>query len=330
MKPNYICSVFTTFFILFFPLICTACTPVQEPLSRTGFYFNTVITITLYDSTDESILDECFSLAQTYENRFSKTIASSDIWNINHAFGTPVEVHPDTIEVLQTSLTYAELSEGKIDPTIGTVSKLWDFSDTTHATLPEASVLKEALTHVDYHSVSIQNRTVTLTDPEAELDIGFIAKGYIADRIKEYLVSEGVSSAIINLGGNVLTIGVKPDGTPFQVGVQEPFSAPGTTALTLPVADCSIVSSGNYERYFTIDNKLYHHILDPNTGYPAETNLNAVTILSDSSMHGDALSTTCFLLGSVKGMQLIESLENTEAVFILTDGTLLYSDGLSP
>ena len=133
-----------------------------------------------------------------------------------------------------------------------------------------------------------------------------------------------------NLGGNALAIGNKPDGTPFKVGIQQPFAAGGVTALTLPVTDLSVVSSGNYERFFEYNGKIYHHILDTETGCPVWNSLSGVTVLCSSSMEGGALSTACFVLGAEKGMALIESLPDTEAVFLTSDGDILYSDGISP
>lgn len=188
--------------------------------------------------------------------------------------------------------------------------------------------LHEALSHVGYEKVTIKEDTVSFSDPLTEIDLGFIAKGYIADRMKDYLVSQGVSSATINLGGNVLTIGSRPDGTPFRIGIQKPFAPTGTPALTLPITDLSVVSSGVYERYFELDGTLYHHILDTKTGYPIQNNLFEVTIISPSSMDGDALSTTCFLLGLEEGIALIESRENTEAVFLTSDGNIHATSGL--
>lgn len=236
-----------------------------------------------------------------------------------------VELHEDTLTLLRAALSYAELTDGKVDPTIGSVNRLWDFTSPEAAALPDDAALAQALSHVDYSIVTIDGNLAALNDPYAELDLGFIAKGYIADRIKEYLVSQGVTSALINLGGNVLAIGSKPDGSPFKVGVQEPFAPAGATAYTLPVTDQSVVSSGNYERYFEKDGRIYHHILDTETGYPVWNNLSEVTVLCDSSMEGDALSTACFILGAEKGMALIESLPDTEAIFITSDGEILRS-----
>ena len=161
------------------------------------------------------------------------------------------------------------------------------------------------------------------------MDLGFIAKGFIADRLKESLLEKGVESALINLGGNILAVGSKPDGSPFEIGVRKPFDTQNTALTTLSLSDRSLVSSGVYERYFEKDGKRYHHLLDPFTGYPVENGLLGVTILSSSSMEGDALSTTAFVLGPEEGMALIESLPDTEAVFITEDYKLHYSSGLS-
>lgn len=307
-----------------------ACGRSPEPVSRRGFYFDTVISISLYDSKyrsqSEDLLDHCFALAQQYEDLLSRTKENSDVWKLNHAGGGPVTLHEDTLFLLRAALSYAELTDGKVDPTIGSVNKLWDFTD-PEAVLPDETALAQALTHVNYRSVTIDGSTAALNDPEAELDLGFIAKGYIADRMKEYLVSQGVGSALINLGGNVLAIGCRPDGTPFKVGIQKPFADRGVTACVLPISGLSVVSSGSYERYFIKNGVIYHHILDTKTGYPVRNNLNEVTIISNSSMEGDALSTACFLLGEERGMELIESLPDTEAIFLTADGKILRSGG---
>lgn len=332
MKSNNICTAPKLLTLLLFSscilTCCSGCGQTQ-PLSKTGFYFDTVISVSLYDSADQTILDGCFSLAEDYENMLSKTREGSDIWKINHSGGSPVTVTRDTALLLSDAIRYARLTDGRSDPTIGAVSKLWNFSDASKKELPNDTALADALSHVDFRLLELDNTTVTLHDPLAEIDLGFIAKGYIADRIKDYLLSQGIQSAIINLGGNVLTIGTKPDGTPFLVGVQKPFSDSGTTAMTLSVTDKSVVTSGIYERCFEKDGILYHHILDTKTGYPVRNNLLEVTILSESSVDGDALSTACFTLGLEEGMALIESLENTEAVFMTDDGVLHTTTGIN-
>lgn len=297
-----------------------------QPVSRTDFYLDTVITVTLYNTPPEEaevLLDGCMELVADYENLFSKTMEGSDVWNINHSGGAPVSIHEDTAELINTALSYAAQYGGVVDPTIGTLSDLWNFGDTDNHLVPSSFEITQALSHVNYENIVLEGTRVTLTDTETRIDLGFIAKGYIADRLKEYLLSRNVDSAIINLGGNVLTIGHKPDETPFQVGIQKPFGDRGATSLVLSVSDASVVSSGNYERYFKVDNRLYHHILSTQNGYPADSGLSQVTILSENSVDGDALSTLCFILGYEDGKALIDSLSDTEAVFITTDGEIL-------
>lgn len=308
----------------FFPVMLTGCMqkmPTKE--TRTAFYLDTVISITLYDENPDALFRGCMELLDTYDNMLSRTKEGSDIWNINHSNGAPVTVSEDTAKLLSTALTYAEMSEGLVDPTIGTLSSLWNFGEDNQGIVPAKEKIREALSHVDYRNVIITGNQVTLADSKAMLDLGFIAKGFIADKIKEYLVSNQVTSAIINLGGNVMTIGTRPDGTPFRVGIQKPFADSGTAAMTLEIADKSLVSSGNYERYFMKDDVLYHHILSAKNGYPADSGLSSVTIISASSVDADALSTLCFLLGYEKGKKLIDSLPDVEAVFIDNNGNVL-------
>ena len=318
------------FLFLALMLLLSGCGKASEPITKTGFYFDTVIQVTIYDAEKKLCLDECMELAGKYENMLSPTIEGSDIWNINHSNGEPVTVSKETAELLETALFYCEMSGGRIDLTMETVSNLWDFhaDNETSNQIPDKTVLEKALSHVDYHNLLIENDTVTLLDPDSAISLGFIAKGYIADKIKEYLLSQNVESAIINLGGNLLAVGTRPDGTPFQFGIQMPFDEQGSTITTLSVSDKSTVSSGVYERYFYQDDILYHHILDTASGYPVQNHLLGVTILSDSSTMGDALSTTCFVLGPGDGMELIESLEDVEAIFITDDYALHYSSGL--
>ena len=333
---------FTVMLCLFLPVLgLSGCgSTAMTATTRTGFYFDTIINITIYD-TDAAhaneALDRCFDLAEEYENMLSRTVEGSDIWQINHAQGQPVTVHEDTLELLESALSYADLTDGAIDPTIATLSALWNFSENNaaqdSAIIPPDSSIQEALSHVDYHAIQIDEnaKTVTLTDPEASLDLGFIAKGYIADKMQALLRSLDVEHALLDLGGNILAVGGKPDEkgntTDFRIGVRKPFTEDGETLLALPVTDKSVVSSGNYERYFEKDGVLYHHILDTRTGYPVQNHLFQVTILSDSSLEGDALSTTCYVLGLEKGMQLIERTPHVEAVFVTDDDQLHYSSG---
>lgn len=294
----------------------------KEPISKTGVCFDTVITIDIYDSDDISLLEQCFDYCYEFEQIVSRTIETSEIYQVNHANGNPVEVSDVTLELLQKGMEYGELTNGKFDITVAPLSELWDFKNNT-GTVPNEQDIKEALSHVNYKNIVIDGNMVSLSDPKASIDLGGIAKGYMADRLKEYLMKEGIESALINLGGNILAIGSKPDGTPFNLGIQKPFEKQGVTITSIKTVDSSVVSSGVYERYFKIDDVLYHHILNPETGFPYDNGLLGVTILSEKSVDGDALSTSCFALGLEDGMKLIQSLDDVEAIFITKDYELI-------
>lgn len=296
-------------------LLCGCSMTTKEPLSKTGFYFDTVITITLYDSKDEELLNTCFEYCKDFENLVSRTIKTSEISKINHANGQPVKVSDTTIELLKKGIEFGELTDDAFDITIAPLMELWDIKNNP-GKVPSESDITEALSHVNYRNIVIEGNTVTLTDPEAAIDLGGIAKGYMADRLKEYLLNEGVTSAIINLGGNVLTVGKKPDGTPFNIGIQKPFDKQNETITSVQIKDSSVVTSGSYERYFKVNDTIYHHIINTETGYPCDNGLLSVTILSEESIDGDALSTACFALGLDEGRKLIESLEGVDAIFV--------------
>ncbi len=320
-----LCCVFITLFLI---LTISGCTPNKTiRYDKTGTYFDTVITITLYDKDQVSLIDKCFEMADHYEKLFSRTVPDSDVSRINAAEGAFVTVDEETIELIEYGLSYSELSNGKFDITIGALSDLWDITENP-GIIPEEEKIQNALNTVGSENLIVKDDQVALADPGTRLDLGGIAKGYIADKMKIYLQSEGVTSGMINLGGNVLTIGDKPDGSKYSIAVQKPFDEMNTALAVLQISDQTVVSSGIYERYFELDNKIYHHILDTDTGYPVENNLLGVTIICDKSVDGDGLSTTCFSLGLDEGMKLIESLDNTEAVFITDDYELHCSSGI--
>ena len=295
-----------------------------EPISATAVLLDTVVSITLYDSSDESLLEGCMDLIKHYEELFSRTIATSDIARLNS--GETDTVSPETAELILQGLMYGDISEGRFDITIGAVSSLWDFSS-GGGSVPPAGLIAEALTHVDYSGVRVEGTRVTFEDPETMLDLGAIAKGFIADRLKEYLVSNGVGSAVINLGGNTMCIGEKPGGKPFRIGIQYPFKETGELIAVLEISDMSVVSSGSYERYFVSGGVSYHHILDPSTGYSVSSGLCAVTIICSSSMQADALSTICFILGEKDALSLIDALDGVWCILIRDDMSMVFSEG---
>ncbi len=283
----------------------------QEPLVKNGFYFNTIIAIQLNDSQDESLIDTCFDMANTYEHYFSRTLEGSDIYNINHANGAPVEVHDETAELIRYGIAFGDLSGGVFDISIGALTDLWNIPN-NNGTIPAQTQIDAALATVDYRQITVDGNTVTLGNPDAALDLGGIAKGYVADRMREYLNANGACEGFINLGGNVLTLGQKANDEPYHIGIRKPFGEDGETITAVDVTDRSIVTSGRYERYFEKDGHIYHHILDPKNGYPYDNGLNGVTILSDSSMVGDALSTICFALGQEKGTEFLSSMPSND------------------
>ena len=293
-------------------------------LSEVGFYLDTVITLTAYVE-DGQVLKDAMAECGRYEQILSRTIEGSDVWRINHAEGEPVEVSEDTIAILQCAARISELSGGAFDVTIAPASTLWDFSSGA-AALPDAETLKEAAKRVDYTKIQLEGNTVTLP-AGMMIDLGGIAKGYIADRVKAYLEERGVEHAILSFGGNIVAIGKKPDGDAWKVGIQDIDEPTGKSMLKTSIDGGSIVTSGIYERNFEVDGVWYHHLLDPKTGWPVMNELASVTIRSESSMEGDAVSTAAFVLGKEEGMKLVESLAGFEAVFIERDRTVTGTSG---
>ncbi len=305
----------------------------EDHLSRSDFLLNTHVTVQLYDKQDQSILDACFDLIRRYELICSRTDPSAELAILNNKsflekkpMDKSYELSPELTDLIHEGLAYCQLSHGVFDISIAPVTELWSFQ-TEPPKLPKKKFLLEALPLVNYRNIILSGNRIAFARQGVGIDLGAIAKGYIADRVKDYLLRNGVRSAIINLGGNVLCIGSKPDGTPFRVGIQKPDGQRNETLAIMEIRDSSVVSSGVYERYFELDGQLYHHILDPATGYPCRSGLVAVTIISKKSVDGDGLSTTCFSLGLLEGAKLIESLPDTYAVFITEDGKAHYTKG---
>lgn len=333
MKKKF-CSILLVAILIMTSTLLGCGSPSENTVTKSGFYFNTVISVTIYENGSEQILDDCFDLAAKYEGYFSNTLPDSDISKINDAAGTPVTVHDETIELLQKGIAYGDLSGGRFDITIGKLSDLWDIStkallaETDASMIPDDTNIQSALSTVDYHNIKIDGNEVTLLNPDTKIDLGGIAKGYIADRMKAFLNSKGITAGFINLGGNVLALGSKADGSAYTIGIQKPFAEENEAIASVSITDETVVSSGVYERYFEVNGKRYHHILDTNTGYPYDNGLLEVTIITKNSVDGDGLSTTCFSLGLTEGMALIENLDDTEAIFITNDYQVHVSSGM--
>ena len=318
----------------------------NEPISINSIKLNTAVQITIYDSQDKALLDDCLALCDKYELVFSRTNEKSELYKLNHRKDTsdkdpnadgqttpyPVSgtadtwhISEDLASLLSQGLSITRESDGAFDIAIAPLTSLWDFT-AEDPKVPDDAAIQKALPLCSSDGVTIDGQDITLPSDDIQFDVGAIAKGYIADRMKDLLVKKGVKSAIINLGGNVLCIGSKPDGTPFKVGIQKPFADRNETEAVMDITGKSVVSSGIYERCFKQGGKLYHHILNPQTGYPYDNGLISVTIISDQSVDGDALSTTCFALGLEDGLKFAEK-KGVQAVFITEDYELHYTDG---
>lgn len=288
-----------------------------------GFYFDTVVEISICccQSKGDDILNKSFDLCKYYEELLSKTKKGSDIYNVNNSGVDGVDVHDETLNIIKKSLYYSEISNGNFDISIQPLLRLWNFKN-EEKIIPSQKDIETNLELVNYKNIDVNKNNVRFKISGMSIDLGGIAKGYIANKIKEYLISEGVRSGIINLGGNVLCIGKKDNGEKFKIGIQRPFSERGEVLGILEVCDKSIVSSGIYERFFEKEDKIYHHIINPKNGRPFESDLVQVTIVSDDSMDGDALSTIALSLGEKEGIKLINSIDRVKGLFINKNGTI--------
>lgn len=302
----------------------------KEPVSENGFYLGTIVDISIYDDAPEGIFDKLFARVEEIENKMSLNIEESEVNKINNQSGDDfVEVSNDTYSVIERGKYYSDITEGNFDITIGPLVELWQIG-TEEARVPSEDEIDDKLPLVDYQSVLLnnENNSIKLNKEGMILDLGGIAKGYVADELARMLKASEVNHAIVNLGGNVLAIGSKPDGSPWKIGIQNPYEPRGKHIAIASVKDKTVVSSGVYERNFTEDGKFYHHILDPFTGYPVKNNLQSVTIVADESFVADGLSTGVFALGLEKGMNLIETTDGVDALFVTNEKQVYLSSGL--
>ena len=314
----------------------------KEPVSGSEFCLDTSCEITIYDmegmSEDKAagIIDQAFAEIREYENMLSRTVEGSDVYRINHADGKSTEVSAETLDVIRTGLLMAELSGGKFDITVGALTDLWKFTS-DNPSVPEDQEIRKALETVGYENITMKGNEVGLSDSETRIDLGGVAKGYIADKTGEYMEAQGVTKAIINLGGNITAIGEKEEDTPWTIGIERPYSDRSEIVGSIKVSDKTVVTSGIYERQFVEDGVRYHHVLDPQTGYPAETDLEAVTITAVKGNSGfcDSLSTACLILGKEKAHRLVLKLQDEypqmeiEAAFIDKNDNIAQTDGMN-
>lgn len=303
----------------------------EKTTSQTDFLLDTFVSVTLYGESDQALLKKPFERIRELDKQLTAFDSESDLWLIKENAGIQaVEVSADTFKIIKESLEYSKLSQGKFDVTINPLVELWAIHSPEVKNPPREDQINEALSKINFEKIKLDEnqKTVYLTEAGMSINLGAIAKGYIADQMMTILKDQGVEHALINLGGNVLVTGGKDKNTPFGIGVEDPLN-PGQGYIGLvSMASGSVVTSGNYQRYFTdLEGRRYHHILDPDSGYPADTGINQVTVIAKESIDADALSTSLFLLGAEDGMELVDKLDHIEVIFITENNEIILSEG---
>lgn len=307
---------------------CNRETKEDKILTRTELFMGTAIKVSLYDGGSEKVLDKVFDRVLELENLVSINKEGTEIDELNKNAGIKsVKLSDDSKNIIEKGLYYSSLSSGGYDISIGSLVKLWSIG-LPEAKIPTESEIKESLENINYKDVEINGNEVFLKKKGMLLDLGSIAKGYAADEIAKILVNEGVEKAIIDLGGNIYALGKKSEESPWKIGVQNPFDDRGNIVGTLLTENKSVVTTGIYERFIEDGDKKYHHVLNPKTGYPYNTDIVGVTIIADKSIDADALSTLVFTMGIQNGIEFIENMENVDAIFITNNKNVYKTNGI--
>lgn len=306
-------------------LFLAACSNNVSTASGEYYALDTICTQQVTSGDAQAAADEVSAMLARITTEMSMN-EGSDLYAVNSAAPQGAQVSEETANVLQTALSLAALTNGTFDPTIGPVSSLWDISGTPH--VPSADALAAAIKLVDYTGVTIDGTTVALAKPGMMLDFGGIGKGYAADLAAQIYEKYGVQTALLNLGGNVYAYGNKADGSDYRIGLRDPNGADNDYFAIVSVQNTSVVTSGVYERYFESDGVTYHHLFNPETGYPTDNGLAAVSVVCESSTMADALSTALFVMGLEDGLAFAKTLDGVEAAFITTDQKVYVTDGL--
>lgn len=311
------------FLTLLWALSLCACQ--DAPRQVTSFALDTVCTVTVYRGQDEQAGRDALAEVDVQEARLSRHITGSKMDQLNQDGFLALDASLESLFLLAQRVNV--LTDGAFDITLGRISDLWNFT-APQPQIPDAEALEKALSSSGMACLTLQDGQAVLTK-DALVDLGGIAKGYIAMQAAQLLRGQGVESAIVNLGGNVVLIGQRPGGGDYRVGVQKPFEPNGTLIATLAVQDCSVVTSGVYQRFFELDGVRYHHVLDPATGYPAQTDLLSATVVCQDAAYADALSTAFLILGKDRALALAQQLEGVEALFVDENMQVSYTDGLA-
>ena len=298
----------------------------QQPVERSLFAMNTYMTFTAYGEDAQAALQEAEECIQQVEGLWSVTDKDSEIYQANHSGGQPVTVSEETAEIISFALEMAQRTGGALDPTIYPVLTAWGFT-TDSKQVPSQQQIAQLLEQVGYDRIQLNGSELTVPDG-MELDLGAVGKGYTADLVTEILRRHGVTSALISLGGNIQAIGSRPDGSDWRLGIRAPWESGNLGVLT--VSDAAVVTSGGYENYFDDEQgNIYWHILDPSTGYPADSGLQSVTIVGREGKMCDALSTALFVMGAQSAEQYWRENGGFEMLLVTDSGEILITEGIA-
>lgn len=312
--------------------VLTGCGGEQEVPSQSSqvFAMDTVMLLTVYGDQAQQGLDQAEQTIQKLEKLWSATDENSEIWALNHSGGNWVELSEDTREILSRGLELCALTDGALDLTAYSAVQAWGFPTGAYR-VPDEAELERLVGTIDYTRVELDEQTGQARLSEGmSLDLGAVAKGRLGEVLSQDLKELGVTSALLELGGNIQTVGTKPDGSRWRVGIQDPNSQEGGYLAIVEVADQAVVTSGDYQRYFEQDGQTYCHIMDPATAAPADSGVDSVSIVGSDGTVCDALSTALFVMGEEKGAQFWKDHPelNFEAVFVSQDGTIAVTEGL--
>ncbi|SFC93060.1 FAD:protein FMN transferase [Clostridium uliginosum] len=302
----------------------------RPSIIKSSYALGTIINLNVCGSNGQKAIEEAIKKLNDIDDKMSAFKEDSEISKINFKAGATSEVvSRDTYFVIEKAVEYSKILEGTFDPTIRPLLKLWNIG-TEDEKIPEKHQIEETLKLVNYNDVILDksNFSIMLKNMKQALDVGGIAKGFAADEVRDIFYKHNIKSALIDLGGNIFALGNKEDGTSWKVGIQNPFKSRGEHVGILSVKNKSVVTSGNYERYFIKDGKRFHHIIDPKTGYPSQSKIISATIISDNSIDGDGLSTGVYILGIDKALKIIEAIEGIDAIFITEDKKVYITSGI--
>lgn len=311
----------------FLLLLClVGCTPQPKSYTADFFAMDTFMSITAYGEDEQAAQDTAVQLEQrinALEPALSRTREDSDLYRLNHADGAACEVSEDTYAAIEAAVQFAEWTGGAFDPTMAPLTDLWGIN-TDHAHVPAQTEIDAALTHVGYQNIELLGNNQVRLLNGAQLDLGGIGKGFATDEAAAML--DGTQGVLATLGGNIGAYGENPnrDSGNWVIGIADPDDNAAFIA-TVEVCGLSVVTSGDYERYFEQDGKRYHHIFDPATGYPADSGLRSVTVIDESSTRADALTTALFVMGLEEGMAFCGQ-NDIAAVFVTADKQVHVTD----